>query len=136
LVTLRGRIVHDLDRKLLTRTVELARAGDASAGSGCEAPDSSPLLGADRIEETWKLIGDALSAAVACAAKAVRPAPDAGDGGTGLKWVDRLETGAIPADLIGSTGLLRARVRGQCSRHVGKCGGNEPTRFARRKRSN
>ena len=41
------------------------------------ALDSSPLLGAGRIEDTWNLIGRALSAVVTCAAKAVdRPRAD------------------------------------------------------------
>jgi hypothetical protein len=35
------------------------------------ALDSSPLLGAGRIEDTWNLIGRALNAVVTCAAKAV-----------------------------------------------------------------
>jgi hypothetical protein len=73
LVSFRERMVlHDLDRKLLDRTVALAKA---KGGFGWQqlkvALDSSPLLGAGRIEDTWNLIGRALSLVVDCAAKAV-----------------------------------------------------------------
>jgi hypothetical protein len=54
-------IAHDLDRKLVDRTVELAKK---SGGFGWQALraafDSSPLLGAGRVEDTWNLIGRAM----------------------------------------------------------------------------
>jgi hypothetical protein len=73
LVSFRDRMVlHDLDRKLLDRTVALAKA---KGGFGWQklkvALDSSPLLGAGRVEDTWNLIGRALSLVVDCAAKTV-----------------------------------------------------------------
>lgn len=73
LVSFRERmVVHDLDRKLLDRTVALAKA---KGGFGWQklkvALDSSPLLGAGRVEDTWNLIGRALSLVVDCAAKTV-----------------------------------------------------------------
>jgi hypothetical protein len=65
-------IAHDLDRQLLPRTIELAkRAGKFGWQHLQAALDSSPLLGAGRIEDTWNLIGRTLGAVVACAAKAV-----------------------------------------------------------------
>ena len=71
LVDFRERMVaHDLDRKLLDRTVELAkRTGKFGWQHLKVALDSSPLLGAGRVLDTWNLIGKALSTVVDCAAK-------------------------------------------------------------------
>jgi hypothetical protein len=64
-------IAHDLDKQLLDRTVELAkRTGKFSWQHLKAALDSSPLLGAGRVLDTWNLIGRALSTVVTCAAKA------------------------------------------------------------------
>jgi hypothetical protein len=73
LVRFRERMVeHDLDRKLLDRTVELAKRNDSFGWQKLKvALDSSPLLGAGRVEDTWNLIGRALSLVVDCAAKVV-----------------------------------------------------------------
>jgi len=73
LVKFRTRLIaHDLDRKLLARTIELAKRTGKFGWQRLQAAlDSSPLLGAGRIEDTWNLIGRALSAVVTCAAKAV-----------------------------------------------------------------
>ena len=73
LVKFRARMIaHDLDRKLLTRTVDLAKRTGKFGWQRLQAAlDSSPLLGAGRIEDTWNLIGRALRAVVTCAAKAV-----------------------------------------------------------------
>ena len=73
LVTFRARMIaHDLDRKLLERTVTLAKRTGRFGWQHLQAAlDSSPLLGAGRIEDTWNLIGRALRAVVTCAAKAV-----------------------------------------------------------------
>lgn len=73
LVKFRARMIaHDLDRKLLARTIELAKRTGKFGWQHLQAAlDSSPLLGAGRIEDTWNLIGRALSAVVTCAAKAV-----------------------------------------------------------------
>jgi hypothetical protein len=73
LVTFRARMIaHDLDRKLLTRTIALAKRTGRFGWQALQAAlDSSPLLGAGRIEDTWNLIGRALGAVVTCAAKAV-----------------------------------------------------------------
>ena len=63
-------IQHDLDKKLLERTVEVAkRTGKFGWQHLKAALDSSPLLGAGRVLDTWNLIGRALSTVVTCAAK-------------------------------------------------------------------
>ena len=73
LVKFRARMIaHDLDRKLLERTVALAKRTGRFGWQKLQAAlDSSPLRGAGRIEDTWNLIGRAVSAVVTCAAKAV-----------------------------------------------------------------
>jgi hypothetical protein len=73
LVKFRARMIaHDLDRKLLERTVALAkRTGKFGWQKLQAALDCSPLRGAGRIEDTWNLIGRAMAAVVTCAAKAV-----------------------------------------------------------------
>ena len=64
-------IAHDLDQKLLARTIELAKRTGKFGWQHLQAAlDSSPLLGAGRIEDTWNLIGRALGAVVTCAANA------------------------------------------------------------------
>lgn len=73
LVKFRARMIaHDLDRKLLERTVALAKRTGRFGWQKLQAAlDSSPLRGAGRIEDTWNLIGRAIGAVVTCAAKAV-----------------------------------------------------------------
>lgn len=72
----RRLIEHDMDRRLLERTVELARE---TGGFGHKALrvalDSAPLAGAGRVEDTFNLIGHALDILVRCAATlaGVRP---------------------------------------------------------------
>lgn len=91
LVKFRARMIaHDLDRKLLDRTVALAkRTGKFGWQQLQAALDSSPLRGAGRIEDTWNLIGRAIGAVVTCAAKAVdRPRAQV-IGEAGLTLVDR-----------------------------------------------
>lgn len=64
-------IEHDLDKKLVERTVELAkRTGKYSWKHLKVALDSSPLEGAGRVEDTWNLIGRAMSKVVGAVAKA------------------------------------------------------------------
>src|SRR5262245_37852410 len=65
-------VAHDLDRKLLDRTVAIARQTGRFGWQHLQAAlDSSPLLGAGRVEDTFNLIGRALSAVVDCAAKSL-----------------------------------------------------------------
>src|SRR5436305_14418009 len=62
LVTFRERLIaHDLDRRLIERTVELAAETKAFGGRQLRgALDSSPLWGAGRVEDTYNLLGHAL----------------------------------------------------------------------------
>ena len=73
LVKFRERLIaHDLDRTLLDRTVALAKR---TGGFGWQhlraALDSSPLIGAGRVQDTWNLLGRALATVATCAAKAL-----------------------------------------------------------------
>jgi len=70
LVDFRRRLIeHEMDKRLLERTVELARE---TGGFGYKtlrvALDSSPLWGAGRVEDTINLLGHALEVVVECAA--------------------------------------------------------------------
>src|SRR5256885_14566297 len=69
----RSRMVtHDLDRRLLDRTVALAKETGLFGWQRLKfILDSSPLLGAGRVEDTWNLLGRALSTVVDCAAKSL-----------------------------------------------------------------
>jgi len=66
LVRFRTRMMaHDLDRKLVDRTVELAKKSGTFGWKKLRvALDSSPLQGAGRVEDTWNLIGRAMSKVV------------------------------------------------------------------------
>ncbi len=56
---------HDLDRKLVERTVALAKKSGRFGWQKLRAAlDSSPLEGAGRVEDTWNLIGRAMSKVV------------------------------------------------------------------------
>lgn len=70
LVDFRRRLVaHNMDRRLLERTVELARrTGDFGFKALKVALDSAPLWGAGKVEDTFNLLGHALEVVVACAA--------------------------------------------------------------------
>ncbi len=67
-------IAHDMDRRILERTAEVARASGAFDASKLPktlrvAVDSSPLEGAGRVEDTLNLIGHAARKVVVCAAQ-------------------------------------------------------------------
>jgi hypothetical protein len=66
LVRFRMRMMaHDLDKKLVDRTVELAKKSGKFGWKKLRiAIDSSPLQGAGRVEDTWNLIGRAMSKVV------------------------------------------------------------------------
>jgi Transposase DDE domain/Transposase domain (DUF772) len=70
LVDFRRRLIeHELDRRLLDRTVELARKKGGFGDKALRvALDSSPLWGAGRVEDTFNLLGHALEVVVDCAA--------------------------------------------------------------------
>ena len=66
LVGFRGRLIgHDLDRRLIERTVEVAAATKGFGAAALRAAlDSSPLWGAGRVEDTFNLMGHALRKAL------------------------------------------------------------------------
>jgi hypothetical protein len=71
LVAFRERLIaHDLDRQLVSRTVELAKASGKFGWQHLRAAlDSSPLLGAGRVEDTWNLLGRAMQQLVVLASQ-------------------------------------------------------------------
>lgn len=74
----RRMMLHDLDRRLLERTVELAKAtGDFGYKPLRLALDSSPLFTASRVEDTFNLLGHAARKVLAAAAAVLgRPSDD------------------------------------------------------------
>jgi hypothetical protein len=77
LVRFRQRCIeHDLDQKLVDRTVELAKKSKKFDWRKLRVIfDSSPLEGAGRVEDTWNLIGRAMSKVVGAVAKATNVDP-------------------------------------------------------------
>lgn len=71
LVEFRRRLIaHDLDQRLLERTVEMAVGSGEMGGRQLRvALDSAPLWGAARVEDTFNLIARAAELVVACAAR-------------------------------------------------------------------
>ncbi|MFL5801529.1 MAG: IS1182 family transposase [Roseiflexaceae bacterium] len=71
LVTFRKLLIaQQLDRRLLSRTVELAAASKAFGSRALRAAlDSSPLWGAGRVEDTYNLLGHALRKALGVIAR-------------------------------------------------------------------
>jgi hypothetical protein len=77
LVDFRRRLMaHDLDRRLLGRTIELAsETGEFGAKQLKVALDSAPLWGSGRVEDTFNLIGHAMEVIVTCAADILNVEP-------------------------------------------------------------
>lgn len=73
LVRFRTRMIaNDLDKRLVERTVDLAKKTGKFGWKKLRAAlDSSPLLGAGRVEDTWNLIGRAMSRVVHLVARAL-----------------------------------------------------------------
>lgn len=71
LVTFRKLLIaHQLDRRLLSRTVELAATTKVFGSRALRAAlDSSPLWGAGRVEDTYNLLGHALRKALGVIAR-------------------------------------------------------------------
>jgi hypothetical protein len=90
LVRFRERIAaHGLDRKLVDRTIELAKRTKKFGWKNLKvALDSSPLDGAGRVEDTWNLIGHAMSKVVGAVAKATGVHEDVVIEGAGLTVLD------------------------------------------------
>jgi len=70
-VAFRTRLIeHQMDRRLLERTVEIAAASKAFGPRNLRAAlDSSPLWGAGRVEDTYNLLGHALRKALSVIAR-------------------------------------------------------------------
>jgi hypothetical protein len=134
LVSFRERMVeHDLDRKLLDRTVELAKETGLFGWQHLKAMlDSSPLLGAGRVEDTWNLIGRALDTVVESAAAGLaiprqRILDQAGLkllSGPSLKatldidWDDPAQQAEAMRRLLAEVDALRKWVRKHAGRHA------------------
>ncbi len=73
LVRFRMRMIaHDLDKRLVERTVDLAKRTKKFGWQRLRvALDSSPLAGAGRVEDTWNLIGRAMAKVVHLVAAAL-----------------------------------------------------------------
>lgn len=74
-------IAHDMDRRLLERTVELAKSTGAFDFKKLPktirlAVDSRPLTGAGRVEDTFNLLGHAARKLLQCAATLARCEPE------------------------------------------------------------
>lgn len=78
LVRFRERMMeHDLDKRLVERTIELAKRTKKFGWKNLKAMlDSSPFEGAGRVEDTWNLIGRAMSKLVNAVADALGVEPD------------------------------------------------------------
>ncbi|MBO0862806.1 MAG: transposase, partial [Chloracidobacterium sp.] len=70
-VTFRSRLIeHQLDRRLVERTIEIAAESKAFGARNLRAAlDSSPLWGAGRVEDTYNLLGHALRKALSVIAR-------------------------------------------------------------------
>jgi hypothetical protein len=90
LVGFRARLIaHQLDRRLVERTIQLARAsGGFGARALRAALDASPLWGAGRVEDTINLLGHALRAALGVIAR---------QQGRGLPWTEAVAAVAVEA---------------------------------------
>jgi hypothetical protein len=116
-------IAHDMDRRLLERTVELARTTRGFSHKALRAAfDSSPLFGAGRVEDTFNLIGHAVRDVVrTIAARLKLPFEEAARrsgvplvAGSSLKaaldvdWDDPKQKKVALEMLLGQVGQLRA----------------------------
>ena len=92
-------IAHDLDRRLIERTVELAQQrGGFGPRQLRAALDSSPLWGAGRVEDTYNLLGHALRKALGVIARQQGRglAEVAAEAGAGVVGGQQPEGGAGP----------------------------------------
>jgi hypothetical protein len=89
----RNRLIrHDMDRRLLERTVELARQTKIFDWKKLPktlrvAMDSSPLEGAGRVEDTINLLAHAARKALVCAAKLLKRPADQVATAAGAPWL-------------------------------------------------
>jgi hypothetical protein len=81
-------IAHDMDRRLLERTVELAKRTRAYGATALRAAfDSSPLFGAGRVEDTFNLIGHAVRDVLGTVARRLDVSLEAAAGRAGIPLV-------------------------------------------------
>jgi hypothetical protein len=134
LVDFRRRLIeHDMDRRLLDRTVELARRTKQFGDKALRvALDSAPLWGAGRVEDTFNLLGHALEVVVECAAQVlgVDAATARADaklellGGSSLKatldidWDDENEQRRALASLLDEVKRLREWLGSKLSEQI------------------
>src|SRR5260370_33559437 len=79
-------IAHDADRRLIERTLEVARASGAFSPKALRvALDSSPLWGASKVEDTSNLLGHALRKALSVLARQQGRGLGAGAASAGLQ---------------------------------------------------
>jgi len=97
LVAFRTRLIeHQMDRRLLERTIEIAAASKAFGPRNLRAAlDSSPLWGAGRVEDTYNLLGHALRKALSVMARE-------------QGWELAAITGEVEAELICGSSLKSA----------------------------
>jgi hypothetical protein len=136
LVAFRQRLISaELDRRLVERTVELARErGGFSPRALRAALDSSPLWGAGRVEDTYNLLGHALRKALGVIARQqgrglAEVAGEAGAACVGdvslkaavdLDWDDPAARGAALVTVLDALEAVEAWLAG------GPAGGEEP----------
>jgi len=90
-------IEHELDQRLLDRTVALAKESGRFGWQRLKpALDSLPLVGCGRVEDSWNLIGHAMSRLVAVLAKIAKISTEEIVEGAGL-WI--LEGSSVKAAL-------------------------------------
>jgi hypothetical protein len=103
LVGFRGRLIaHGLDRRLVERTVALAKAKGGFGDRALRAAlDASPLWGVGRVEDTINLLGHALRKALGVIAR---------QQGRGLSWRKGIQALAAEADVavLGGASLKAA----------------------------
>lgn len=103
LVGFRGRLIeHGLDRRLVERTVALAKAKGGFGDRALRAAlDASPLWGAGRVEDTINLLGHALRKALGVIAR---------QQGRGLSWNQGIQATAtqVGVPVLGASSLKAA----------------------------
>lgn len=124
LVDFRRRLIeHDMDRRLLRRTVELAKeTGEFGYKQLRVALDSAPLWGAGRVEDTFNLVAHAAQLVLSCAATVLKCSPEQVRTRAGLElfgersikaeldidWADKEEQCLALNRLLAEIGKLRA----------------------------
>lgn len=138
-------IAHDLDRRLLERTAELARETKAFDAKKLPktlrvAADSKPLRGAGRVEDTLNLLGHAAHDVVRCVALLTEADPKdvARQAGIPLlletstkvaldtDWTDPKRKARALQKLLAQLGKLLAHVQEQLPEQVGQAPLREP----------